>query len=382
MTPKQSKLLSAGFVAILFAAALLFLALPVQGFSETENRRLQAFPQWSWTSLQDKSFTDGIERYISDHFPFRDQWVALKSRIEQLRLQQENNGIFKGKDGYLLETFLEPDYATIAKYTDAIKTFVHKLPGVNIRFLLAPNSIGLNADKLPPFAEVYPEEKVNEYIGNQVNGQLDYLNGFDFLTAQANSEQPLYYRTDHHWTTSGAYQAYRAYAAQMGWVPLAPEDFSIETVTDRFLGSFHTRSQFAGLTPDSIQVYQPKQPVASTMTVVDTGETFDSLYFPDFLQKKDKYSYFLGGVHALVQIRTDLPSGKATNEKLLVIKDSYAHSSIPFLTQHVAEIDVIDIRYYNGSLASYVQQNGITDVLLLFNTSTFVENTDLIKFKR
>ncbi|WP_438432609.1 DHHW family protein [Gorillibacterium sp. sgz500922] len=379
MTPRQSKGVAAGFVALLFAASLLFLVLPVQSFSETENRKLAAFPAFSWESVKNKAFTRGIDAYLADHFPLRETWVAVKSALERLRLQQESNGIFRGKDGYLLETFGKPDFGRLAEYAAAIQSFADRVPDSRVSLLLAPTSIGMNRDKLPLFAEAFPQEKVNAFVGERIGGKIAYLNGYAFLPRR--SDEPLYYRTDHHWTTYGAYLAYLAYAQERGWTPFKPDAFEIRTVTDSFLGSFHTRSQFTGVKPDRIQNYVPRVSHPTTLTVVDNGETYSSLVFPEFLAKKDKYSYFLGGVHALVQIRTELPEGQAAQGKLLVIKDSYAHSVIPFLTQHEAAVDVIDIRYYNGSLADYVKSNGITDVLLLFNTSTLAENTELIKLK-
>ena len=103
------------------------------------------------------------------------------------------------------------------------------------------------------------------------------------------------------------------------------------------------------------------------------------MYDKSFLAKKDQYSYFLGGVHALMTLTTALDLQQIEQEKLLVIKDSYAHNVIPFLTRHVPEIHVIDIRYYNGSIDEYMSDNDIKDVLFLFNTSTLVDEPSILK---
>lgn len=117
------------------------------------------------------------------------------------------------------------------------------------------------------------------------------------------------------------------------------------------------------------------------MYVADTDKTLTTMFDSSYLEKKDKYSYFLGGVHALMTLHSELPPKKADKKKLLVIKDSYAHSFLPFLTQHVEDIHVIDIRYYNGNISDYMEANGIEDVLLLFNTTTFIAERNLLKLK-
>lgn len=375
----SERLLVIGFVGSTFLIAILFFILPHQRFSELENRYLQAAPQLTWDNLISKKFAEEAESFITDHFPFRDKWLWVKSTSEQARLQQENNGIYRGKDGYLFEKFLEPDYTKIQRYTDSINRFASNHPTVNMTFMLAPTSIGIYPERLPWLAPSYPQSDVNRFIGHQIDNKITFINGMDVLTPHAS--ESIYYRTDHHWTTYGAYLAYVTYAKQQGWKPLSQKDFLIETVSESFLGSFHTRSQFTGLTPDTIQTYIPRDLAPTEMYIADSDQTLTSMYDESFLEKKDQYSYFLGGVHSLIKLTTALEPRKVEQNKLLVIKDSYAHNLLPFLTNHVSEIHVIDLRYYNGSITEYLNENGIQDVLFLFNTATLVEDEALLKLK-
>lgn len=377
MKNKAEQLLVIAFVGTLFVLSLLFFVLPHERFSELENRYLQRLPKLTLDNVLSSTYAQEAERYVTDHFPFRNQWISVKSVSEQVRLQQENNGIYKGKDGYLFEKFVQPDDEKLVKYIGAINGFASKHPDVNTTLLLAPTSVGLYPERLPWLAPFYPQDKVNDYIGNHLDKNITYLNGFDFLRPHA--AEPVYYRTDHHWTTYGAYLAYVAYAKEQGWQPLTQDDFVVQQVSDSFLGSYHTRSQFQGLVPDTIEAYIPRKPVATELFIADTNETWTTMYDESFLDKKDQYSYFLGGVHALMTITSDLEAQQIEQDKLLIIKDSYAHNFIPFLTNHIPEIHVIDIRYYNGSVSNYMAANGIEDVLYVFNTSTFVEETSLLK---
>lgn len=377
MKQRTDRILVVGFVATLFLVGITFFLLPVQRFSELENRYLQSAPQLTWDNLLSHTYAEEAESFVTDHFPFRAKWVWVKSAMEQMRLQQENNGIYKGKDGYLFEKFEAPDHNKVQQYTAAVKRFADKNAEAKTTFLLAPTSVGLYNERLPWLAPVYSQAEVNQTIAEDVGNSLTFINGFNVLAPHA--AEDIYYRTDHHWTTYGAYLAYVAYAKSMGWQPLSQSEFEIETVSDSFLGSYHTRSQFIGVAPDSIQMYKPVHDVSTKMHIVDTGETLTSMYDSSYLEKKDKYSYFLGSVHALMKITSQLDPKVIKQEKLLVIKDSYAHSVIPFLTQHVPEIHVIDIRYYNGSISEYMAQNDIKDVLMLFNTATFVDNASILK---
>ncbi|MEG0384991.1 MAG: DHHW family protein [Solibacillus sp.] len=373
----SERLLVVGFVSSTFLIAVLFFILPHHRFSELENRYLQAAPQLTWDNLISKKFAEETESFITDHFPFRDKWLWVKSTSEQARLQQENNGIYQGKDGYLFEKFLEPDYKKVQRYAESVNQFASNHPTVKMTFMLAPTSIGIYPERLPWLAPSYSQKKVNQFIEETMQNDLNFMNGINILEQHAT--EPIYYRTDHHWTTFGAYLAYVAYAEQQGWQPFSLKDFSIKTVSNSFLGSYHTRSQFTGLTPDTIQTYTPLNPVHTEMYIADTDQTVTSMYDESYLVKKDQYSYFLGGVHALMKLTTALDPQQIAQEKLLVIKDSYAHNVLPFLTNHVPEIHVIDLRFYNGDIGVYLSENDIKDVLFLFNTATFVEDAALLK---
>lgn len=375
-------MLTIGFVGMLLMTLVTFIAMPSERFSQLENRVLQAMPKLSWQSIVTGAFTEQTERFIADQFPFREQWVALKSFGEQLRGQRENNGIYKGKNGYLFEKFSEPNQHNIERYVAAINAFSEKNASANITLMLAPTSIGVYPERLPPYASSYSQRVVNDDVAERLVSSISFIDGFAFLTDDiVEGDRQLYFRTDHHWTTHGAYLAYEAYAKYVGWAAWSREQFNVETVSTSFLGSYHTRSQFVGLTPDHIEAYFPKQPIETEVHIVDKNETLHGLYDESYLNTKDQYSYFLSGVHPLMQLSTALSPEAVEQQKLLVIKDSYAHNVIPFLTLHVPELHVIDIRFYNGSLSDYMQDHQIDEVLILFNTTTFVDNVAVLKMR-
>lgn len=160
----------------------------------------------------------------------------------------------------------------------------------------------------------------------------------------------------------------------MGIIPLDKEDFRIQRITDQFYGSLYSKSGFRHIRPDGIELYLPKKEASYKVEYVDEQRTADSLYEMGNLAQKDKYTVFFNGNHALIKITTVHPEGK---RKLLVVKDSYANSLLPFLTEHFSEIYVVDLRYYGEDLKALVRQHGIRDMLLLYNVNTFFEEPSI-----
>jgi len=351
--------------------AALNVVMPVRTFSESENRMLKQLPRFSLQALLSGTFTSDFEKYVSDQFVFRDMWIGAKTDTDRIMGKKKSNGIYLGKDGYLIQNFLPPVEEDMEEKVNAIHAFDHATPGLRKYMMLVPTAAALYRDKLPKYAVVGDEEAYLRKIRSLLHPNIRFVDVFPALYAER--EQPIFYKMDHHWTTQGAYVAYLELCKQMGLTPQREEEFNIRQVTDKFYGSLHSKSGFRHIQPDSIELYLPKNQEKYTVTSVEEGLTTDSLYAMEQLQGKDKYAVFLNGNHALVQIKTAFPNGK----KLLVVKDSYANSFIPFLLKHFSEIDVIDLRYYEGDLASFVKERNIQDMLLLYNANTFFEDPSI-----
>ena len=83
----------------------------------------------------------------------------------------------------------------------------------------------------------------------------------------------------------------------------------------------------------------------------------------------------MDGNHALLRITAQNQTGR----KLLMIKDSYANSLVPFLTNHYDEIHIIDLRHFNSPLQPYIEQYGLSEILLVYNTISFAEDPAIRK---
>lgn len=340
-------------------------------FSESENRVLAQMPKFTWKQLASGNFTKEFESYVSDQFIKKGFWTGTKSVVEKAVGKRENNGVYFGKDGYLFERFEKPG-EQLNSNVDYMNRFSGKIKGANTFLMLVPTSIEMYPEKLPRFAYTESEKYWMDVIQQLLNPSTTWLNAYNPLWEA--KDEPIYFRTDHHWTTHGAFIAYQNAANAMGFQAFMKEDFTIETVSKNFFGTYDAKANDFTVKADKIEMYVPKFDVSYRVEFNDDTQVMDSLYAHDFLQKRDQYSFFLNGNHGKVVINSSVKNGR----KLLVVKDSYAHALMPFLANHYEEIHMIDLRYYHEKLDSYIEKETISDVLFLYNIATFSEDPNLI----
>ena len=391
-------------VSLITAFILCFsvwcLVAPKQTFSENENRALASWPVYSFTALKDGSYMRGVQTYLSDHFPLRDPFMTLKTKYEMLTGREEINDIYLAKDGYYIEAYKTPKQqkkiiTQFQKLQDAITTDAKQ----TILVMLVPTAISTYNAKLPGSA---PDRGVLRQVDtmNEIYAALPNMQKVDVWSAlqavavqeetdrtrasgDADGAQPvadagdvgcdtsaatgLYYHTDHHWTTHGAYIGYQAYCGAAGLSPIPEADFQKTCVTTDFHGTIFSKLHDSTVPGDAITLYEyPANQL--TVSYPDTGEVTDTLYNRDYLAQKDKYSMFLNNLHPLVEITN---ASADSDRQLVLIKDSYANSMVPFLVHHYQKIYVFDTRYYRFGPSSFINEHPeVTDVLLLYNMNT------------
>ena len=359
--------------AVLLCVLVINLALPKKSFSEKENRVLASFPSFSMSGFTGGRLETQIEDYANDHFMLRDLWVSFRSNFNRLLGKSEQNGVYLGKDGYLLESFAVPDDSFTAGVSDALSDFAMGHPSLNMYMLLAPTSVNILKDHLPAFA---PEADQDHYIDtirtNVTSAGMRFIDVRD--TFRSRPDEQLYYRTDHHWTTLGAYYAYNLLAQEMQF------DASLVTyeklpASTRFQGTLAAKSGFRQNLYDELDVFLPTDATSYeyVVTYVDDRKKVASFYASEKLATRDKYAMFFDGNHAQVRIYTPA----AEDRTLLVIKDSYANSLVPFLSPNYRNIIMIDPRYYYGSLDDLIAADEVDDVLFLYNANTFFSDNSL-----
>ena len=358
------------FMLIWIFLIILNFIVPKQDFSEQENRYLARIPKFNFEDLIDGSYVEKLDNYINDHFIFRKFWLKLNSFVQIATGKTENNDVYIGKDGYLFEKFnyTETDKRNLENAVKVINNFANKT-NIPTYFLLVPNSIYINKDKLPNNVEIYDQGSIINSAYNKCNSNVKKVNVLN--TLKSNKNLDLYFKTDHHITSLGAYLLYKEFcdSANIKCLPLS--EYKKEVVSTEFLGTFDSKAQVLNQKADEIIVY--KNQINQNVKGNYDGKIYDSLFNEEYLQKKDKYSYFLNGNNAQAIIKTQLDN----NKKLLVIKDSYAHILSQFICQNYEEIHFIDPRYYNLPLSKYIENNEITETLFLYNLSNLLIDTGI-----
>ena len=361
------KMVASVFVAAVFGFCLVSWVMPDKDFSAEENRTLASFPSISMAALKDASFMQGLEDWNADQFVGRNAWTGLQVGVNRLLGKQEFNGVFLGKDDYLIQAPTEPDYEQVDANIAAINQFVARNPDLSMNMIVVPNACTTMVDWLPKGAAVHDQQKDKELL--QSDCSVPLVDVEDVIGE--NVDQGMYYRTDHHWTSEAARLTLDAAAGSLGIEPVS--DYEVETVTDSFQGTLTSTSGIRKA-KDQIQVLVPQGvDVRYTVRDSDNSSKRTSVYDSKKLQEKDKYQVFFGGNHAMVDIQTTLKEPR----RLLVVKDSYANAFVPLLIPYYNEIVMVDPRYYTDDIDTLISSKGITDVLFLYNMDTFMTDSDI-----
>lgn len=367
----RSKVTVTIFLLILSGMSVFGFAAGDERYSEKENRYLAIKPDLDSGNLLNGKYQEDYETYLADKTIFRNKWIELKTYIELASLKKDVNGVYFGKDNYLIarqdtDKFETENADKNCKYLEEFVDNYKK--NTDICVMLVPNTSEILKKKLPKYAYNFNETRYINDIYKKI-GEDNTVDVNEIL--KAHKDEYLYYKTDHHWTTLGAYYAFTEYADKTG---INIEKYTTKLVTDKFYGTMSSKANLE-IEADKVYIYEPDKEEEVSVRYNNSTELKDSLYEMSALDKKDKYSIFLGGNNPLVQITTNAENDR----KVLVIKDSFAHCFIPFMISGFSKIDVVDLRYYNESNRKMIEESGYTDILVLYNVGNFVEDKNIYK---
>ncbi|XCP86452.1 DHHW family protein [Roseburia hominis] len=371
---KGQKRIYVTMTGVFLLVMVIFCALNLlhkdQAFSEKENRVLSQRPQVTFGNISNGRFMEQYESYRADQMTGRNLWVQVKTFADSVGGKKEENGIFNGKDSYLLEDIAVPDEENLKENLEAMQNFRSAYGEVPMHVILVPNAANILKNKLPMLAVTADQSKLIEGVHAKLGAEFDWIDAQKALKAQ--KDLAIYYRTDHHWTTLGAYEVFKAAKEQLGLAEKEEIPMKAYGVSNTFNGTLSAVSGYQTGYKEAIYIYLPEGENVPQIVVnyVEEQKKTASLYDSEKLGERDQYAVFLGGNHAVVDIKSTLEGG----ERLLVIKDSYANCFIPFLAPYYREIVVVDPRYYTGDLDQIMVEKKIDRVLFLYSGNTFFED--------
>lgn len=365
----KNKLIISLFLLLVFGMTVFDIISPDKAFSENENRELSLFPEVSAVKVFSGEFGRDYESYITDQFALRDLFIKVKFLSDKALLKTESGGVYITDDAlFVKQSEINEEY--LKKNVSSMEAFASKYPS---RFILVPSATYVARDTLPPFVEVKDEKALFESLEFE---NIEFINTLDVMTKED------YFRTDHHWNAEGALKGYNAYRNAIGKSPLTKDHFVVSCVSENFLGTSTSKSGAVGITPDKLEKWERGE--ALSLEVYNGKDTlnYGSLYFDEFLSRKDKYSYYLGQNQPLVKITTESDGGK-----LLVFKDSYAHIFSQMLVSDYSEIVLVDLRYVRERVSLLLPRitgfslDDFDEILFLYSTDTFVTENNMLWIK-
>lgn len=340
-------------------------------YSPVEKRELQTRPEISITKVLDGRFQKKYESYLRDQFPGRDHWVSFQTDMELFMGKNEIHNVYIGKNHYLLEHYTEKEFdpQQISKNLQALEKFVGKAKqNADVHVMMVPTKSWVLREKLPAFAPHYKEQKFYDALQQKLEKE-DVLISVEPVL-DAHKEEEIYYRTDHHWTTLGAWYAYEQYTKAVGGdLQRAQGKKKFRCISKDFYGTTYAKINYARQA-DKIEIYEPEDKLR---VVYNMGEKkTKTLYDVSFLKTADQYSVFTGGNQAVLQITGGIKNGKT----LLLIKDSFANSILPFLAEDYEKLVVVDLRQLNVSGDRLLEMFSPTDILILYNSAQFAQDKE------
>ena len=360
------------FILLLFAVMIVNFIVPDREQSEEENRVLQERPDLNMSTIMNGDFMEQWESYMSDQFVGRNFWRSLKVGIDRLGGSRLENGVYIGKNGQLLDDIEVPDQQQLSDNLEAIKGFAERYSDIPTVMMLVPDAACILTDQLPAFATVEDQSQMFGMAARELGDSVIWVDTIS--TLNKHRTEKIYYKTDHHWTTQGAFYVFQDAAKTLGIDEDVSGSFVSYTVTDQFNGVLASTSGVGLDEYEQIDIYVPSEGDDDVVVnYVDEGRKTTSLYDSSKLETRDKYGVFLGGNTSVVDIKTVSTSQR----RLLIVKDSFADCFIPFLTPYFREIVVADPRYYSGTMDDIMDTYRITDTLILYSGNTFFTDNNI-----
>ena len=368
----QEKLVGIIFILTLFLFLIINVIVPDREKSVQENRMLATKPKFRLSSLISGDYDEKFEAYMDDQFVGRDMWRKLKVTVDRIGGSRLENGVYIGTNGQLLEQIEVADENHLAANIKAIKSFSESQSKIPVRMMLVPDAANVLNHSLPALAKPEDQTQMFSMVRKDLGDSVEWID----VSTELNKHktEKIYYKTDHHWTTLGAFYAFQAAAPSLGIEGDLSGKYVSYAVSDSFNGMLASKSGVNLGEKEQIDIYVPTEEDTDLIVdYVDEGKRSTSLYDSSKLKEKDQYTVFLGGNSSLLDIRTVSTSTK----RLLLVKDSFANSFIQFLTPYYREIVVVDPRYYSGTINDLMDSYRISEVLFLYSGNTFFKDNNI-----
>lgn len=284
---------------------------------------------------------------------------------EKLRIYDTGTALV-GESAYELYNYVG---SAASRYAKAINTLTKKVDSsVKVYTMVAPTSMGITfPDNKMKKVNSSDQEEALENIEKKLSGREKFVSLYDVM--MQHRKEYIYFRTDHHWTSLGAYYAYRAFCEKKGIVPHELSEYKKKNAGD-FLGTFYRdTNENKNLKTDTLEVYYPinNKKLSMEYTTVE-GSKIPAPVIADAQNYGTslKYLAFIAGDNPYTVVRN---KAIKDDSSCVVVKESYGNAFVPYLADHYQTVYVIDYRYWEGKLCNFIEKKKSRDVILINNIS-------------
>jgi len=341
---------------LLFFAAAVFVAVGLLSRPLLSGLKLAAVQLVHTGDVE--AFIDDVDA-TSKNLSYKGELIDLYSlwyRLTDTReVVKEDATVLRLDNDFLAFQPKVADGETLRKMADACTRLkaVTDGAGSSLLYVMAPNKVSLSQNGSNPVAD-----NLRDFAGLLESRGVPVLNLKEQMAAQGLAMEEAFFHTDHHWLPQTGLWAAGEIAAALALEgeALQPENYSVQTYPDLFLGSEGKKVGrfFTPLGLDDFSVITPDFETQLTVrdyTGTRTGAFADTLLVEKNLHTQDPYLanpyvVYTGGDYPLQTIQNHL---NESGETILVIRDSYACAVTPFLSLAAGEVHTVDVRYWNGT---------------------------------
>ena len=236
-----------------------------------------------------------------------------------------------------------------------------KIPGVKIYNLIIPNGFEFEVTEKYKNLITPAKTAINAVFAAE-DPEIIKVNPTDEI--RKHRTEYIYFNTDHHWTSLGAYYAYRSFCTASNNAAISLDNIPSK-VKPGFLGFFHriTRSAVLKSNPDSVRYYLFPDSTTFYIGSNSIGYWAKSKMYAEQVSGDNSYSVFLQGDLPICKMETMHKNGR----KIVLVKESYGNAFAPFLINNYEKVIVVDSRYYSGDFIAMMKAEGINELLFLNN---------------
>lgn len=292
--------------------------------------------------------------------------TAYPKLVSHAKVESFGGTVKIGDSAYELYNYVD---SAAKSYSSVINSVANKLKGkAEVYDMVVPTSVGITLpDNKAKKINSSNQNKSIQSIYKKLNKQVTRISLYDSL--MQHRDEYIYFRTDHHWTSRGAYYAYQEFCREKGIESHALSEYKTADFGG-YLGSFYLdTNKSKSLRKDKVKAYYPVSNKKMELTYQDEyGGRYKSSVISDGKRYSTqlKYCAFISGDNPYSVIRN---KAVKDNSSCIVVKESYGNALVPYLADHYKKIYVVDYRYWKGSVTGLVKKNKIQDVIFVNNIS-------------